>query len=259
MIRYPKRSSRCSSSWIHREEFLLGYWMSWCWRYLPRIPRTLGTIRRLRVQLAFVFCGNWMELAAGIQPWTCEEYHYWDSKNLWSANKHCVEAATTPWEGSLEQVGPLGAGAAPHFSVMVVPKVAALMTCHGAAAKPAGTSMFHDAFIWVAKYVGFSGFTPKQHQVTTSIGKINHWILGSPIIRQSHLEFDFCSEEITWWSDFCGRGRSKLFISDGVSLYDQKGIPTNAADRHLQTGQPTDWKCWLRFTLAVLQKWAGQY
>lgn len=46
-----------------------------------------------------------------------EEYHYWDSKNLWSANKHCVEAATTPWEGSLEQVG-------------------ALMTCHGAAAKP---------------------------------------------------------------------------------------------------------------------------
>eukprot|EP00435_Cladocopium_sp_Y103_P034078 s412_g8.t1 len=45
-----------------------------------------------------------------------QEYHYWDSKNLWSANKHCVKEHTTPWEGSLEQV-------------------AALMTCHGAAAK----------------------------------------------------------------------------------------------------------------------------
>ena len=70
---------------------------------------------------------------------------------------------------------------------------------------------------------------PSNIKWLRQLGKINHWILGSPIIRQSHLEFDFCSEEITmkWWS---GRGRSKLFISHGVSLYNQKGIPTNAAD-----------------------------
>ena len=57
---YPKRYSidvPLSKSSEKSSEFLLGYWMPWCWRYLPRIPRTLATIRRL---FFLGICWNWL-------------------------------------------------------------------------------------------------------------------------------------------------------------------------------------------------------
>ena len=57
---YPKRYSidvPLSKSSEKSSEFLLVYWMPWCWRYLPRIPRTLATIRRL---FFLGICWNWL-------------------------------------------------------------------------------------------------------------------------------------------------------------------------------------------------------
>lgn len=83
--------------------------------FLTELPGMCGPTTAIMVLNALHGEG----LPAAVSPtfsWSFEEYHYWDSKNLWSANSTCVQAHTEPWKGSLEQV-------------------AALMSCNGAAAE----------------------------------------------------------------------------------------------------------------------------